>query len=77
MRIVFGVLSLLVVAAIIGILSKKQLAAVSTLPAVPGLPASAPAPSGNVSQQSQQIQQQYKQAIDGAMQPRPVQDDTK
>ena len=80
MRAIFGVLGLLVVLAMVGLLVKKQLA--STQQAVPGLQvpdavnkASDKADS-TVRQQSQQIQQQYKQALEGAMQQaRPMPDD--
>jgi cell division protein ZapA (FtsZ GTPase activity inhibitor) len=84
MRAIFGVLSLLLVLAVVGLLVKKQL--VSTQQAIPALasPAStssdsgstSPKPAGTVQEQSQQIQQQYKQALDAAMQQaRPVPDD--
>lgn len=74
MRAVFGILSLLVVVAIIGILAKKQLGA--------GAPAAAasPAPEGAVMQQpagtpAQQVQQ-VRQAIDATMQQaRPMPDE--
>ena len=82
MRSIFGILSLLVTLAIVGILIKKQLAATSQpMPAlvVPSTSATGDAtvqPGGTVKQQSQQIQQQYKQAIDNAMQQtRPEPDD--
>ncbi|MDI1244968.1 MAG: hypothetical protein PSV24_06160 [Rhodoferax sp.] len=61
MRIIFGVLSLLIVVAVLGTLAKKQLTGVSAMD-----PASAP--GGNAQQQSQQIQQQVKQSLDAAMQ---------
>ena len=71
MRFFFGLIGLVVVLAIVGTLVKQQLASQKALvPAlqVPG----APAPTGNVREQSQQIQQQYKQALDAALQqPRP------
>ena len=84
MRAIFGVLSLLLVLAVVGLLVKKQLA--STQQAIPALTLPAPTPAGaeptptnpvaTVQQQSQQIQQQYKQAIDAAMQQaRPVPDE--
>ena len=84
MRSIFGVLSLLLVLAVLGLLVKKQLA--SNQQAIPGLTLLAPVssgaestptkPVGTVQEQSQQIQQQYKQAIDAAMQQaRPVPDD--
>ncbi|HSV45324.1 MAG TPA: hypothetical protein VLJ58_05985 [Ramlibacter sp.] len=69
MRMVFGVLSLLVVVAIIGVLAKKQLSAgVAPLPKVEGVPAAA-TPAATPKQQVQQFQQ----AVEGAMQaPRPM-----
>jgi Na+-transporting methylmalonyl-CoA/oxaloacetate decarboxylase gamma subunit len=75
MRIVFGVLSLLIVVAVIGILGKKQLTAIAPVPA----PASTGAPADSVAAPSgtpkQQVQQ-YKQAVEGAMQQaRPMPDD--
>ena len=84
MRAIFGVLSLLLVLAVVGLLVKKQLA--STQQALPALMLPAPTPVGaeptltkpvaTVQQQSQQIQQQYKQAIDAAVQQvRPMPDE--
>lgn len=84
MRAIFGVLGLLIALAIVGVLAKKQLA--TTRQAVPALAVPAPAgagitptpspPTGNVREQSQQIQQQYKNAVESAMQqPRPVPDE--
>ena len=80
MRAIFGVLGLLVVLAMVGLLVKKQLAstqqAVPVLQ-VPGAVNKAPANADDtVHQQSQQIQQQYKQALESAMQQaRPMPDD--
>ena len=68
MRMIFGVLSLLFVVAVIAFMSKKQVSSISEIK-VPGAPASIAAPSGNVQQQSQQIQQQFKAAAEAAMQP--------
>ncbi|MDB5751061.1 MAG: hypothetical protein JWP65_1482 [Ramlibacter sp.] len=74
MRAIFGVLSLLVVVAVIGVLAKKQLGA-GVAPAtserpVPGVVA----PAGTPSQQ----QEQFRQAVEGALQQaRPMPDDTK
>lgn len=74
MRGIFGILSLLVTLAIVGVLVKKQLTATSqtmpalVVPAAAGAGDTAAQPTGTVKQQSQQIQQQYKQAIDNAMQ---------
>ena len=73
MRAIFGVLSLLIVLAVVGVLVKKQLS--STQQAIPALTLPAPSagstdtkPAATVQEQSQQIQQQYKQALEGAMQ---------
>ncbi len=75
MRAMFGMVSLLVVVAIVGLLAKKQLSAVSTMPALPAGFASAPA-GATVKQQSQQIQQQYKENLEKALQQaRPLPDD--
>jgi hypothetical protein len=74
MRVVFGVLSLLLVVAVIGLLAKKQMKSVHEIQ-VPALPASAAA-DGNVQQQSRQIQQQFKAAAEAAVQQaRPMPDD--
>ena len=85
MRSVFGVLSLLLVVAVIGFLAKQQMSSVNDIklpdpsavsagnPASPTKPVSAP---GNVQQQSQQIQQQFKAAAEAAVQQaRPMPDD--
>jgi hypothetical protein len=70
MRAVFGVLSLLLVVAIVGILAKKQLTGAAA-PAVAN-PAGVVVPSGTPQQQVQQ----YKQAVEGAIQQaRPMPDD--
>lgn len=65
MKAVFGVVSLLVVLAIVGLLASKQLKTVSTLPAAE--PSSSPAPAGNVREQSQQIQDKVRSDINKAM----------
>lgn len=71
MRALFGIVSLLVVVAIVGVLAKKQLGGTSAV--VPGA-----APGATPQQQSQQIQQQVQQSVEGAMQQaRPMPDDTK
>lgn len=89
MRMILGVLSLLVVLAAVAVLASKQLKAVNsvTLPAsasasnpVSGavLPSASPDPAaGNVQQQSAQIQQQIKAALDAAAQPARVLPDEK
>ena len=75
MRMLFGVVSLLLVLAIVGVLSKKQLTAVNEIK-VPGAIAAgglsgtgAVQPGATVQQQSQQIQQQCKSATENALQP--------
>lgn len=83
MKGLFGLVGLLLALAIVGVVVKKQLA--SNQQIVPTLtPASAangaasdPAgPPATVREQSQQVQQQYKQAVEGAMQQaRPMQDE--
>ena len=79
MKAVFGLVGLLLALVIVGVVVKKQLDSTSQwvpalAPAVPGGAASAPA--ATVREQSQQVQQQYKQAVDGLMQqPRPMQDE--
>ena len=72
MRAVFGILGLLIVAAVVGLLATKQLAAtrqvtpdLSPEPAMAG----AASPATPVKEQSQQLQQQYKQAVEAAVQP--------
>lgn len=73
MRAILGIVSLLVVLAVVGLLTRKSLdtshMAVPALqtPAQGGAPASGAAPTGNVREQSQQIQQQYKNALESAM----------
>lgn len=70
MRAVFGVVSLLVVLAIIGLVATRQLKATGqavsqALPAPVG--SSAPVLSGNVREQSQQLQQKVKDDVAKAM----------
>lgn len=74
MRVIFGVLSLLVVVAVIGMLAKKQLGAVAPAAAPSaGVPAGTmAAPTGTAQQQVQQ----FRQAVDGVMQQaRPMPED--
>jgi hypothetical protein len=67
MRAIFGVLSLLIVVAVIGLLAKRQLA----VPAGQG-----GAPAGTPQQQSQQLQDQVKKSMEDAMrQTRPEPED--
>lgn len=87
MRMIFGVLSLLAVLAVVAMLSNKQLKAVNNI-TVPSsnpvvgsssgavLPGASPEPAaGNVQQQSMQIQNQVKAALDAAAQPRVLPDE--
>ena len=74
MRGLFGIVGLLLTLAIVGILAKKQLSAVTTTVPPAGL-ASAPAGT-NVKEQSQLIQQQIKQSVDNTLQQaRPMPED--
>lgn len=80
MRALFGIVSLLIVVAVIGLLAKSQLGATSkaiTAPAqVPGVAAPETTPGATVRQQSQQLQQQIKQSVDASLQTaRPAPDD--
>ena len=80
MRGVFGLVGLVVALAIVGVLAKKQLASTRTpvpsLQTAPGAVEAASAPT--VRDQSQQIQQQVKQQVEGLLQQtRPMPDDEK
>ncbi len=66
MRGIFGLAGLLIALLIVGLLVKKQLAATQqAAPAFQRPPAQTPAVS--IRQQSQQVEQQYKNALEGAM----------
>ena len=79
MRAIFGVLSVLLVLAVMALLVKKQL--VPSQQALPepvsvGAESVPKPPVGSPQMPPQHIQQQYKQALDAAMQQaRPVPDD--
>ena len=78
MRIIFGLISLVIVLAIVNVLAKKQVSAVSDIkvPQVSGAATMVIDPNASVKDQSQQIGQQVKQAVEGAMQQqRPMPDD--
>ena len=81
MRAVFGLVGLVVVLAIVGLLAKKQLSATrAPVPALQTAPRADPAsaPPVTVRDQSQQIQQQVKQQVEGLMQQaRPMPDEEK
>lgn len=66
MRVVFSILSLLIVVAVVGMLAKKQMAALpGTLPASAN---QAGAPAVTPQQQSQMLQNQIKKSVEEAMQ---------
>lgn len=76
MRAALGMVSLLLVLAAVGLLVKKQLAATRVVaPVLQTVPGETPAPpAATVRGQSQQVQQQYQQALEGLVQqarPRP------
>ena len=76
MRAVFGVLSLLVVLALIGGLAKKQMGALSGAGAVTASSPGVSTSTTNLQQQSQQLQNQVKKSVEDAMQQaRPMPDD--
>lgn len=87
MRAALGMISLLLALAIVGLLAKNQLASTrSAVPVLqmppaadgtPGMPDTGAAPPATVRAQSQQVQEQYKQAVEGLMQARPMPDDAK
>ncbi|MCU0814243.1 MAG: hypothetical protein MUC32_07965 [Burkholderiaceae bacterium] len=76
MRLIVGVLSLLVVAAVVMMLAKQQLQAVGTMrmPAVPGAPGptsgttAAPAPAPTVAEGAKQMQQRVADDVSKALQ---------
>lgn len=78
---IFGLLGLVAALVIVGLLAKQQLGATrASMPAPPPAASTgADAPPATVRDQSRQIQQQYKEALDAAMkaQPRDVPDDAR
>lgn len=69
MRFGFGLVGLLVALAIVGVLVKKQMSAAKlTAPPVLSAPASGASAPQNAREQSQQIQEQFKQQLDSALQ---------
>lgn len=79
MRAALGIVSLLLALATVGLLAKKQLSATRTavpvLQPVAGAPGTEVPPPATVRAQSQQVQQQVQQAVEGLMQkPRPMPD---
>ena len=85
MRAVLGVVSILIVLAVVGVLAKKQLGVTPAVPIHPqnpalvdpsaALPLTSPGATAQV--RSQQIQQQIKQSVEAGMQPRAMPDDAK
>ena len=76
MRIVFGVLSLLIAVTVVGVLLKRQLAALSGPGTAPGISANVSLPVVTPRHQSQQLQNQVKKSLEDAMkQTRPEVDD--
>jgi hypothetical protein len=74
---VFGLLGLVLALVIVGLIAKKQLmTAAAPLPSVPGAAAPAPVDApADVRTQSQQVQQQVKDALDAAAQARKMPDE--
>lgn len=71
----FGLLGIVLALLIVGVLVKKQFSSIA-LPSVPPVSgATAAPPAGTVRDQSQQIQQQVRQAVDAAVQRHPLPDD--
>jgi hypothetical protein len=67
MRMIFTLVSLLIVVAVIAILAKKQLSSVTQLPAVVSPTTSHPATPDNIAEQSKQMQTQVKDQLNEAM----------
>jgi apolipoprotein N-acyltransferase len=66
MRMLFSLAGLLVVLAIVGILTKKQLSTVTQLPAVAAPTSNSGAAPANIAEQSKQIQTQVKDQLNEA-----------
>lgn len=80
MRSLFGIVSLLIVLAIVAVLAKKQLGAVTSPPSKAatdaGVTLPITTPGASPQQQSEQMQQQVKQAVEASLQQaRPLPDD--
>ena len=85
MRAVLGMVSILIVLAVVGLLARKQLGVKAAVPIHPqnpalldhsaALPPTSPSTTAQV--RSQQIQQQIKQSVEAGMQPRAMPDDEK
>lgn len=68
MRVIFGVLSLLIVVAVIGLLAKSQLGFSSGVGTVTQSSFGVSLSVGTPQQQSQQLQNQVKTSVEAAMQ---------
>lgn len=68
MKAVFGIVFLVIVLAVVGWLSSRQMKAVSQAPAAAVGAASVPAGNGNVREQSQQIQDKVRNDVNNALQ---------
>ena len=66
MRMIFGLISLVITIALIAILAKKQLSAVTQLPATVPATSNSSAPA-NFTEKSKQMQSQVKEQLDAAM----------
>ena len=77
MKMIFGVLSLLLVVLMVGLLAKKQLAALSTVGPAQAASAGVSVPSGSPQQQSQLLQDQVKKSVEDALQQARPQGDEK
>ncbi len=74
---ILGLIGLVLALLVVGVLVKKQIGAAAT-PAVPALSASASdkaQPAATVRDQSSQVQRQYQQALDAAVQQRAMPDE--
>ena len=68
MKTVFGVLSLLIVVAVMGILARKQLTAITPTQSTSAMPAGVAVAPSTTQQQSQQLQDQVKKSVEEALQ---------
>jgi hypothetical protein len=66
MRMIFGLMGLLIVVAIVGMLAKSQLSAVTQLPNSAPVGKSANAGAANIAEQNRQMQAQLKDQLNAA-----------
>ena len=75
MRLI-GLLGLVLALALVGLLAKRQLAGLAPTALPQGAaPAGAALPPATAREQGQRLQQQLRQSLDAAMQPRPLPDE--